>query len=61
MNFDILAGSHDCFTVICVIFILVLHTVIICDMKVNKVIFSSTPFSIGRFEIVSVITIATTG
>ena len=46
MYCDIQAGSHDCFTVIYVIFISIPHTVIICDMRVNKVMFRGRPFDI---------------
>ena len=45
MYFDIQAGRHDCFIVMYVIFISVPHTVIIYDMRVNKVMFSSVQFS----------------
>ena len=46
MYFDIQAGSHDCFSVMYVIFIFSSsYTVIICDMRVNKVMFSSVQFN----------------
>ena len=50
MYFDIQAGSHDCFTVMYVIFISVPHTIIICDMRVNKVMFSSVQFNMDEVD-----------
>ena len=45
MYFDIQAGGHDCFAVMYVIFIFSSsYHYGICDMRVNKVMFSSVQY-----------------